>query len=55
MFGWIKRRLLARKCRKALQSVEGYGMARARMASARVAAGLPAIPPAYSPNPSRAE
>lgn len=44
MFGWLKRRLLARRCRKALQSVEGYGMARARMASARVKAGLPAIP-----------
>ncbi|HCE6978420.1 TPA: hypothetical protein NHP34_006069 [Pseudomonas aeruginosa] len=35
MFGWIKRRLLARKCRKALQSVESYSAARARMAAVR--------------------
>lgn len=35
MFGWIKRRLLARKCRKALQSVESYSSARARIAALR--------------------
>lgn len=35
MFGWIKRRLLARKCRKALQSVDSYSSARARIAAMR--------------------
>lgn len=35
MFGWIRRRLLARRCRKALQTVDSYARARARMAEVR--------------------
>lgn len=48
MFGWIKRRLLARKCRKALQSVESYRSARARIAGARRDAVLGAVKPSSS-------
>ncbi|HIH4679482.1 TPA: hypothetical protein ACYSGT_006179 [Pseudomonas aeruginosa] len=47
MFGWIKRRLLARKCRKALQSVENYRAARAAIMAVRQSE--PPRPPAYSP------
>lgn len=35
MFGWIKRRLLARRCRQELQTVDSYSRARARMAAVR--------------------
>lgn len=46
MFGWIKRRLLARKARKGLDSVRRYEACRLDQARARP------VPPAYSPSPA---
>lgn len=46
MFGWIKRRLLARKARKSLDSVRQFEAARLDQARTRP------VPPAYSPSPS---
>lgn len=48
MFGWIKRRLLARKARKAVASVGEW-----RSQCRDMASGRP-VPPAYSPSPSYA-
>lgn len=44
MFGWIKRRLLARKARKSLESVRRFEGARLEQARCR------SVPPAYSPS-----
>lgn len=44
MFGWIKRRLLARKARKVLDSVRRYEVCRTDQARARP------VPPACSPS-----
>lgn len=53
MFGWIKRRLLARRARKALASVNSYDGMRAKHAELRAeAAAHRSTPPAYSPSPS---
>ncbi|MCX2515813.1 hypothetical protein OQ484_00145 [Pseudomonas aeruginosa] len=46
MFGWIKRRLLARKARKSLDSVRQFEAARLDQARTRP------FPPAYSPSPA---
>lgn len=45
MFGWIKRRLLARKARKSLDSVRQFEAARLDQVRTRP------VPPAYSPSP----
>lgn len=46
MFGWIKRRLLARKCRKSLESVRKFEASRLGQSRCRP------FPPAYSPSPA---
>lgn len=46
MFGWFKRRLLARKARKSLESVRRYDACRLEQSRTRP------VPPAYSPSPA---